>query len=75
MSVLSRHPTKRYYFADYEVLVAGRAMFWGNSTLVYALADPEDFDPAKLAADITARAAGEHGVERTAVRIRNLCRL
>lgn len=75
MSAILRRPTTRYYFADYEVLVAGRAMFWGNSTLVYSLADPADFDPAKLAADITARAATEHGVERTAVRIRNLCRL
>ncbi|MGO4779985.1 hypothetical protein AB4084_31380 [Lysobacter sp. 2RAB21] len=64
-----------FYFADYEILVGGRFIVWGQTTLDYAPAEPGAFDPAELLNRIRAQAANEHGVERDEVRVRNLSRL
>lgn len=64
-----------FYFADYEILVGGRFIVWGQTTLDYAPAGPGGFDPAELLNLIRLRAANEHGVERGEVRVRNLSRL
>ncbi|WP_394537655.1 hypothetical protein PRJ39_16245 [Lysobacter enzymogenes] len=62
------------YFADYEILVGGRFIVWGQTTLDYAPSEPDGFDPAELLDRIRRQAAHEHGVERDEVRIRNLSR-
>ncbi|ALN90927.1 MULTISPECIES: hypothetical protein [Lysobacter] len=64
-----------FYFADYEILVGGRFIVWGQTTLDYAPAEPGAFDPAELLNRIRSQAANEHGVERDEVRVRNLSRL
>lgn len=64
-----------FYFADYEILIGGRFIVWGQATLDYAPAAPGAFDPAELLNLIRQRAANEHGVERDEVRVRNLSRL
>ncbi|MGO1068170.1 hypothetical protein [Lysobacter sp. CA199] len=64
-----------FYFADYEILVGGRFIVWGQTTLDYAPAEPAAFDPAELLDRIRQQAANEHGVERDEVRVRNLSRL
>ncbi len=68
--------SERYcYFADYEILVGGRFIVWGQATLDYAPVEPGRFDPAELLDRIRGQAAREHGVEREEVRVRNLSRL
>ncbi|MGO4259495.1 hypothetical protein [Lysobacter sp. TAB13] len=49
-----------FYFADYEILVGGRFIVWGQTTLDYAPAEPGAFDPAELLNRIRAQAANEH---------------
>lgn len=64
-----------FYFADYEILVGGRFIVWGQTTLDYVPDESGGFDPAELLDLIRQRAANEHGVERGEVRVRNLSRL
>ena len=67
--------TKYYYFADYEVLMGDRYRTDGQTTLTYAVNQPEDFDPRVLLARIQQQAADAHGVAKSEVRIRTLNRL
>lgn len=67
--------THFFYFADYEILVGGRFVVWGQSTLDYAVERPDAFDPAELVARIKHDAARAHGVADDEVRIRTLSRL
>ncbi|KRA20319.1 MULTISPECIES: hypothetical protein [unclassified Lysobacter] len=62
-----------YYFADYEILVGGRFIVWGQCTLDYAPTTP--FDPAEVLQRIRRQAADAHGVESAEVRVRNVSRL
>ena len=50
-----------YYFADYEILVGGRYVVWGQSTLDYA--PTAAFDPAEVLERILRQAADAHGVD------------
>ena len=63
------------YFADYEIMAGHRYRTWGQTTLVYQPADPEDFDPAEIIAQLRQQVADTHGVHRSDVRIRNLSKL
>jgi len=47
----------------------------GQTTLTYAVNQPEDFDPRVLLARIQQQAADAHGVAKSEVRIRTLNRL
>lgn len=62
-----------YYFADYEILVGGRFIVWGQSTLDYA--PTAAFDPAEVLTRIRRQAADAHGVECAEVRVRSVSRL
>ncbi|WP_147300583.1 hypothetical protein [Lysobacter silvisoli] len=65
--------THHYYFADYEILVGGRFVVWGQSTLDYVPA--AGFDPAEVLERIRRVAAHLHGVEPVEVRVRQISRL
>ena len=62
-----------YYFADYEILVGGRYVVWGQSTLDYVPAAA--FDPAEVLERIRREAADAHGVDCSEVRVRSVSRL
>jgi len=65
--------THYYYFADYEILVGGRYVVWGQSTLDYAPAGA--FDPAQVLERLRRQAAEAHGVDCAEVRVRSVSRL
>lgn len=63
-----------HYFADYEAYDGGLPFAWGQVTLS-CTTDTATLSPDEVVARMRQRAAEQQGIDASAIRLRNLCRL